>query len=170
MPDNLQPQGAKAIAHGLAVFLADSYSLYLKTQGFHWNVQGPQFGELHALFELQYTDLQVAVDTIAERIRALGYFAPASYTDFAKLGNIKEERTVPSAWDMVEQLASDNETIVKHIRSIRPLVDAGADNATASLLDGRLELHEKAVWMLRSHLQDACEAPLGGAAADQFGA
>lgn len=168
MSMELQPQGAKKIAHGLAVLLADSYSLYLKTQGFHWNVQGPQFSELHTLFETQYTDLQMAVDAVAERIRALGYFAPASYSDFAALGHIKEERAVPSAWDMISQLADDNETVVRHIRSIRPLIDDTGDNATASLLDGRLETHEKAVWMLRSHLHDAKEAPLGGAAADQF--
>ena len=158
----------KAIAHGLAVLLADTYSLYLKTQGFHWNVQGPQFTELHTLFETQYTDLALANDAIAERIRALGFFAPASYSDFAKLGNIAEETSVPGAFEMIEQLAGDNETLVADIRAIRPLIDETADNATASLLDGRLEVHEKAIWMLRSHLQDAREAPLAGPAADQF--
>ena len=156
------------VAHGLAVLLADTYSLYLKIQGFHWNVQGPQFAELHTLFETQYTDLALANDAVAERIRALGYFAPASYSDFAKLGKIKEEASVPSAFEMIEQLADDNGTVVKHIRSIRPLIDETADNATASLLDGRLEIHGKAIWMLRSHLQDAREAPLTGATADQF--
>lgn len=168
MTTEMQPKGAKDIAHGLAVLLADSYTLYLKTQGFHWNVQGPQFTELHTLFETQYTDLALANDAVAERIRALGYFAPASYSDFAKLGNIKEERAVPSAWDMVEQLAKDNETIISDIRKLRPLVDDSNDNATASLLDGRLETHEKAVWMLRAHLNDGRTAPLGGTAADQF--
>lgn len=160
----------KDIAQGLAVLLADTYTLYLKTQGFHWNVQGPQFTELHTLFETEYTDLAAANDNIAERIRALGYFAPASYSDFAKLGKIKEETSVPSAFEMIEQLARDNETIVEHIRAIRPLVDNRDDNGTASLLDGRLEVHEKAIWMLRSHLHDAREAPLSGSTADQFAA
>ena len=158
------------IAAGLAALLADTYTLYLKTQGFHWNVQGPQFSELHGLFESQYTDLAQASDEVAERIRALGYFAPASYSDFAKLGKIKEETSVPSAQEMIAQLAADNETVVAQIRAIRPQVDESADNATASLLDGRLEIHEKAIWMLKSHLQDPREAPLTGAAADQFAA
>jgi len=160
----------KDIAQGLAVLLADTYTLYLKTQGFHWNVQGPQFTSLHTLFETEYTDLAAANDEIAERIRALGYFAPASYSDFAKLGKIKEEASVPSANEMIAQLARDNETIVEQIRSIRPLIDESADNATASLLDGRLEIHEKAIWMLRSHLHDARETPLNGSIAGQFAA
>ncbi len=156
------------VAKGLAVLLANTYTLYLKTQGFHWNVGGPQFTELHTLFELEYTDLALANDAIAERIRALGYFAPASYSDFAKLATISEESGVPSAWDMVEQLAAGNEAVIEQIRSFRSLVDEVGDNASAGLLDGRLEIHEKAVWMLRSHLRDAKETPLGGSAADQF--
>lgn len=156
------------IAKGLAVLLADTYTLYLKTQGFHWNVQGPQFSALHTLFETEYTDLALANDAIAERIRALGFFAPASYSDFAKLGNIKEETSVPTARDMVAQLAADNETLVADIRAIRPLIDDKGDNATASLLDGRLEVHEKAIWMLKSHLADADKAPLTGSVTEQF--
>ncbi len=142
------------IAKGLARLLADSYTLYLKTHNFHWNVTGPQFTTLHTLFEQHYTELAIAVDDIAERIRALGFPAPGSYADFAELTEIEESRDVPSADDMIAQLAQDQETIVRTARSVFPVVDAADDEPTADLLTQRMQIHEKNAWMLRS-MQEA---------------
>ncbi|MCO5168779.1 MAG: DNA starvation/stationary phase protection protein [Planctomycetes bacterium] len=138
------------IADGLSRVLADTYALYLKTHAFHWNVTGPQFQALHTLFETQYTELAVAVDDIAERIRALGVFAPGSYSQFAKLSSIREEPGVPKAEDMVRQLAQDNEAVVRTARAVIPTAEEAHDEASVDLLVGRMSTHEKTAWMLRS--------------------
>jgi starvation-inducible DNA-binding protein len=140
------------IAEGLARLLADSYTLYLKTHNYHWNVTGPLFNTLHAMFEQQYTELAAAVDEIAERIRALGRPAPGSYQAFAALTAIDEEQGQPSAEDMIRQLVIGQETVVKTAREVFPLADAARDEPTADLLTQRMQLHEKNAWMLRSML------------------
>lgn len=138
------------IAQGLSRVLADTYSLYLKTHYFHWNVTGPLFTSLHLLFEQQYTELAVAVDDIAERIRALGVFAPGSYSQFTELSSIPETREVPSAEEMVRLLVEGNEAVAKTARSVFPVAEKGADESTVDLLTDRLRVHEKTAWMLRS--------------------
>jgi len=140
----------KAIAEGLSRLLADSYTLYLKTHNYHWNVTGPQFPTLHALFESQYQELATAVDGIAERIRALGHPAPGSYKAFAALTSIEEANGARGAEDMVRDLLADHETVARTARSVFPAAEAGEDEATADLLTQRLLVHEKAAWMLRS--------------------
>lgn len=144
----------KAIAEGLSHLLADSYTLYLKTHNFHWNVTGPMFQTLHLMFETQYNGLALAVDLIAERIRALGVYAPGTYHEFSKLTSIKEPTKVPSAKEMIQQLIDGQETVVKTARSIFPIVEKAHDEATADLLTQRIQLHEKTAWMLRSLLED----------------
>ncbi|GHG74629.1 DNA starvation/stationary phase protection protein [Alishewanella longhuensis] len=140
----------KAIAHGLSVLLADTYTLYLKTHNYHWNVTGPMFQTLHTLFETQYTELAVAVDDIAERIRALGEFAPGSYKEYAKLTSLKEADGIPSAEEMIKDLVKGQEAIAKTARSIVPVADGAADEVTLDLLTQRMTVHEKNAWMLRS--------------------
>jgi starvation-inducible DNA-binding protein len=142
-----------AIAAGLSRVLADSYTLYLKTHNFHWNVTGPMFNTLHIMFEQQYTELAMAVDEIAERIRALGVPAPGSYTQFASLTSVKDETEVPTAMAMVQQLVEDNETVVRTAREVFPTVDEANDEPTADLLTQRMQVHEKTAWMLRSLLE-----------------
>lgn len=142
----------RAIADGLSRLLADTYTLYLKTHNFHWNVTGPQFSALHTMFETQYTELALAVDLIAERIRALGEPAPGSYSAFAKLSTIKEATDVPAATDMVRILAEDQLAVVRTARSVFPLADAAHDEPTADLLTQRMQIHEKTAWMLRATL------------------
>lgn len=142
----------RAIAEGLSRLLADTYTLYLKTHNFHWNVTGPQFNSLHLMFEGHYTELALAVDLIAERIRALGEPAPGSYSAFAKLSTIKEADDVPSATDMVRILADDQLAVVRTARSVFPLADAAQDEPTADLLTQRMQVHEKTAWMLRANL------------------
>ena len=140
------------IVEGLSRLLADSYTLYLKTHNFHWNVTGPMFNTLHLMFEEQYTELAQAVDLVAERIRALGAPAPGSYRDFGKLAKVPEAEGVPNAMDMVRQLVSDHETVVRTARESFPAAEKGGDEATADLLTQRLQVHEKTAWMLRSLL------------------
>uniref|UniRef100_UPI0040470DA5 Dps family protein n=1 Tax=Rheinheimera sp. TaxID=1869214 RepID=UPI0040470DA5 len=140
----------KAIAHGLSILLADTYTLYLKTHNYHWNVTGPMFQTLHTLFETQYNELALAVDEIAERIRALGEFAPGSYKEYAKLTSIKEADGIPSAEDMIKDLVKGQEAIAKTARSIVPVADHAADEVTLDLLTQRMTVHEKTAWMLRS--------------------
>ena len=140
----------KAIAHGLSVLLADTYTLYLKTHNYHWNVTGPMFQTLHTLFETQYTELAVAVDDIAERIRALGEFAPGSYKEYARLTNLKEADGIPSAEEMIKDLVKGQEAIAKTARSIVPVADKAADEVSLDLLTQRMTVHEKNAWMLRS--------------------
>lgn len=142
----------KAIAEGLSRLLADTYTLYLKTHNFHWNVTGPMFNTLHLMFEQQYNELALAVDLIAERIRALGYPAPGSYSQYGKLSSISEETGVPEANDMIRQLVSGQESVVRTARSIFPTVDKANDEPTADLLTQRMQVHEKNAWMLRSLL------------------
>ena len=140
----------QAIADGLSRLLADTYTLYLKTHNYHWNVTGPMFNTLHVIFEGKYTELALVVDMIAERIRALGFAAPGSYAAYAALSSIPEATDVPSAEDMIRQLAEGQETVVRTAREVFPVAEAGNDEATADLLTQRMQLHEKNAWMLRS--------------------
>ena len=143
----------KAIADGLARLLADTYTLYLKTHNFHWNVTGPMFQTLHLMFETQYNELWLAIDLIAERIRALGYPAPGTYAEYAKLSSIKESAGVPKAEEMIAQLLEGQEAVVRTARSVFPVVDKANDAPTADLLTQRMQIHEKSAWMLRSLLE-----------------
>jgi starvation-inducible DNA-binding protein len=147
---DIKASDKKAIAAGLSHVLADSYALYLKTHNFHWNVEGPRFRDLHLMFEEQYTELAGAVDQIAERIRALGQYAPGSFGQFARLASVKDANGVPKAEAMVKQLAADHETVEKTIRSALPAAQRAGDEVTAGLLVERLAVHEKTAWMLHS--------------------
>jgi starvation-inducible DNA-binding protein len=142
------------IVEGLSVLLADSYTLYLMTHNFHWNVTGPQFNSLHNMFMLQYTEQWNALDLIAERIRALGHPAPGTYKQFVKLASIKEVEGVPKATDMVRHLVAAQEATARTARQLFPVVDAANDQPTADLLTQRMEVHEKTAWMLRSLLDE----------------
>jgi starvation-inducible DNA-binding protein len=144
----------KKIVDGLSRLLADTYTLYLKTHNFHWNVTGPQFRTLHLMFEEQYNELWTSTDTIAERIRSLGHFAPATYRDFGKLSTIREPDGVPPATDMIRQLVEGHETVARTAREAFAMADEAADEATADLLTQRLQVHEKTAWMLRSLLEE----------------
>ncbi len=143
----------KAIADGLSRLLADTYSLYLKTHNFHWNVTGPMFNTLHLMFETQYTELALAVDLIAERIRALGFPAPGTYSAYARLSSIEETPGVPAAEQMIALLVKGNEQVSKTAREIFPAVEKAGDEPTADLLTQRMQVSEKTAWMLRSLLQ-----------------
>ena len=140
------------IVEGLSRLLADSFTLYLKTHNFHWNVTGPMFNTLHVMFMDQYTELWNALDIIAERIRALGFPAPATYREFAKLTVIKESEGAVNATEMLKQLLAGQEAVVKTARSVFPVVDKAGDEPTADLLTQRMQIHEKNAWMLRSML------------------
>ena len=142
----------KEIAGGLSKLLADTYTLYLKTHNFHWNVTGPMFQTLHLMFETQYNELALAVDAVAERIRSLGFPAPGTYSEYAKLSSIKETEGVPKATDMIRLLVEGQEAVVRTARSVFPAADNAHDEATADLLTQRIQLHEKTAWMLRSLL------------------
>ena len=142
------------IAQGLSALLADSYTLYLMTHNFHWNVTGPQFNSLHQMFMVQYTEQWNALDVIAERIRALGLPAPGTYREFVKLASIKEVEGVPRATDMIRRLVSAQEATARTARKLFPVVEAANDQPTADLLTQRLEVHEKTAWMLRSLLEN----------------
>ncbi len=150
----IDEESRKQIAEGLSRLLADTYSLYLKTHNFHWNVTGPMFQTLHLMFETQYTELATAVDQIAERIRALGYPAPGTYSEFASLGSIPETTGVPKANEMIRLLVEGQEAVVRTARSIFPSVEQVNDEPTADLLTQRMQLHEKNAWMLRSLLEE----------------
>ena len=143
----------ESIANGLSRLLADSYTLYLKTHNFHWNVTGPMFNTLHLMFEAQYTELATAVDEIAERIRALGHRAPGSYKEFAALTAIEEGTNAPSAEQMIAQLVVGQQTVARTAREVFPLAENASDEPTADLLTQRMNLHEKNAWMLRSMLE-----------------
>lgn len=142
------------LAQGLSRLLADTYTLYLKTHNYHWNVTGPMFQTLHLMFETQYNELALAVDAIAERIRALGVFAPGSYSQYGKLTSIQEDSTVPAAKDMIRNLVDAQETVIRTARSIFPLAEKSSDETTADLLTQRLQIHEKTAWMLRSLIEN----------------
>ncbi|MBL8519196.1 MAG: DNA starvation/stationary phase protection protein [Betaproteobacteria bacterium] len=141
------------IAAGLSNLLADTYTLYLMTHNFHWNVKGPMFQTLHLMFEAQYNELALAVDLIAERIRALGFPAPGTYAAYAKLTSIPEPEGVPEATDMIRQLVKGQEAVVRTARKLFPVVDKARDEPSADLLTQRMQLHEKNAWMLRSLLE-----------------
>ena len=142
------------IAHGLSALLADSYTVYLMTHNFHWNVTGPQFNSLHQMFMAQYTEQWNALDIIAERIRALGYPAPGTYKEFVKLASIKEVEGVPHATNMIRHLVAAQEATARTARKLLPVVGAANDQPTADLLTQRLDVHEKTAWMLRSLLEE----------------
>ena len=141
------------IVEGLSRLLADTYTLYLKTHNFHWNVTGPMFNTLHLMFMAQYTEMWTSVDLIAERIRSLGSPAPGTYSEFARLSSIVETPGVPAAMDMVRLLVDGHEAVIRTARSVFPAVEAARDEATADLLTQRLQVHEKTAWMLRSLLE-----------------
>ena len=143
----------KEIAEGLSRVLADTYTLYLKTHNFHWNVTGPMFNTLHLMFETQYNELALAVDLVAERIRALGHPAPGSYTAYARLSSIEEAEGVPSAEEMIAQLVKGQESVARTARSVFPVAEHANDQPTADLLTQRMQVHEKTAWMLRSLLE-----------------
>ncbi|MCT7950838.1 DNA starvation/stationary phase protection protein [Ancylothrix sp. C2] len=142
------------IAEGLSRLLADTYSLYLKTHNFHWNVTGPMFQTLHLMFETQYNELALAVDLIAERIRALGFPAPGTYSEFSRLSSIEETAGVPKAKEMIRLLVDGHETVARTARSLFSTVDKASDEPSADLLTQRLQVHEKTAWMLRSLLEE----------------
>lgn len=146
-------ENREEIASGLSRLLADTYTLYLKTHNFHWNVTGPMFQTLHLMFETQYTELALAVDLIAERIRSVGFPAPGTYKQYAELSSIKEEQGIPKAQDMIRILVEGQEAIVRTARSLYAVVEKASDEATADLLTQRIQLHEKTAWMLRSLLE-----------------
>jgi starvation-inducible DNA-binding protein len=140
----------KQAADSLSIFLADTYTLYLKTQNFHWNVTGPLFRSLHEMFEEQYNDLSAAVDVIAERIRALGFLAPGSFADYQKLQTIKDAQGELNAHQMLEQLVADHESLARCAREYCVAAEECHDSVTAGLLSERVDVHEKTAWMLRS--------------------
>ncbi len=142
----------KAIADGLNHLLADTYTLYLTTHNFHWNVTGPMFQTLHLMFETQYNELWTATDLVAERIRALGFPAPGTYAEFAQLTSIKQPAGVPKANEMIRKLVEGHEAVARTARSLFPVADEAEDEATADLLTQRIQVHEKTAWMLRSLL------------------
>ncbi|EDX83101.1 Ferritin-like domain subfamily [Synechococcus sp. PCC 7335] len=150
----IEEQDRKEIAQGLSRLLADTYTLYLKTHNFHWNVTGPMFRTLHLMFEEQYTELALAVDLIAERIRSIGFPAPGTYHEFAKLSSISEEVGVLDAEDMIRKLVEGQEAVVRTARSLFQTLERTHDEPTADLLTQRMQVHEKTAWMLRSLLEE----------------
>ena len=150
----LSDESRASIAAGLSGLLADSYTLYLMTHNFHWNAKGPMFNSLHQMFMTQYTEQWTALDLVAERIRALGYPAPGTYSEFVKLATIKEVEDVPKAMEMVRHLVMAQEATARTARKLLPLVDDAGDQPTADLLAQRLDVHEKTAWMLRSLLEE----------------
>lgn len=154
MDIGINEKDREEIAAGLSRLLADSFTLYLKTHNFHWNVKGPMFNTLHVMFMEQYTELWNALDLIAERIRALGFPAPGTYREFSALTVIPESEGVPNATEMIRQLVAGQEAVVKTARSIFPVVDKAGDEPSADLLTQRMQIHEKNAWMLRSLLED----------------
>ncbi len=149
----LTDQNRKSVADGIAHLLASTFTLYLKTHYFHWNVTGLMFPTLHALFEKQYNELFLATDTLAERIRSLGFSAPGSYSQFKDLTFIKEATTVPKAQEMISQLLADHEAMARNIRELAVVAEKAEDEASLDLLTERTEAHEKTAWMLRSMLE-----------------
>jgi starvation-inducible DNA-binding protein len=142
----------KDLAKGLSKLLADTYTLYLKTHNFHWNVTGPHFQQLHLMFMDQYNEMWTAVDTVAERIRALGEFAPGGYKAFASLSSIKESEGHPDWKQMVTELTAGHETVIRTLRELLPQVEQANDESSAALIGDRLRIHEKTAWMLRALL------------------
>lgn len=149
----ISEKSRKRIVKGLSHLLADTYTLYLKTHNYHWNVTGPMFNTLHLMFMDQYTEMWNAVDSIAERIRALGHHAPGSYAQFSALSSIKEDTAVPNAETMVSNLVSGHEAVVRTARNLFAVADDSNDQPTADVATQRLQIHEKTAWMLRSLLE-----------------
>ena len=147
-------EARQEIAEQLSHLLADTYMLYLKTHNFHWNVTGPTFSTLHLMFETQYNETWLAVDEIAERMRAIGHFAPGTTKDFAKYATITETDGLPNWKEMVRHLMVDNETLVRTARKVFEVAQKGGDEATCDLINRRVQAHEKAAWMLRSIIQE----------------
>jgi starvation-inducible DNA-binding protein len=166
MDIGLSAEDRARIVESLSTVLADAYMLYLKTHNFHWNVTGPMFSTLHVMFEEQYTEQWNALDDIAERIRALGHFAPATSRRYAELSNIKEEADVLSAKDMIRQLVEGNETLVRTLRAGVKVADELDDFPTADMLTTRMEVHEKNAWMLRSFLEQGAGSMQGEASSE----
>ena len=153
MDTGISPKHRAAIAQGLSRLLADTYILYLKTHNFHWNVEGPMFQTLHTLFMTQYTETWNAIDPIAERIRALGHYAPGTYKEYLKLASVKETDGVPKAEEMVKLLIQGQEAVARTARAVLPVADDANDQPTLDLITQRLDIHEKNAWMLRSLLK-----------------
>ena len=153
MDIGINQQDRAEIAQGLSHLLADTYTLYLKTHNFHWNVTGPMFQTLHLMFETHYNELALAVDEIAERIRALGFPAPGTYSEYTRLSSVTETVGVPKAQEMITLLVEAHETVCRTARSLFPVVEKANDEPTADLLTQRLQVHEKTAWMLRSLLE-----------------
>jgi starvation-inducible DNA-binding protein len=149
--DSMTPNAP--VVQSLSTLLASSYALYLKTHNFHWNVTGPMFTTLHTMFEAQYTELALAIDEIAERIRSLGAFAPGSFTAFAALTKVQEETGRPEAKEMIRILVADQAALADAARAVIEAAEAVRDQATTDLATRRLDIHEKNAWMLRSHLE-----------------
>lgn len=150
----IHAEARSQIVEGLSRVLAETYVLYQKTHAFHWNVEGPMFQTLHALFETQYTEMWTAIDEVAERIRALGHPAPGTYAEYAQLSSIEETPGVPKAKEMIALLLAGHETVAATARSVLPVVQEAADEVSLGLLADRLTVHEKTAWMLRSLLAD----------------
>lgn len=153
MDIGIKEKDRNKVALGLSHLLADTYTLHLKTHYFHWNVTGPMFNTLHMMFETQYNELALAVDSIAERIRSLNCEAPGTYKEFSKLTSIKESDSVPNAQNMIKELVEAHEAVCRTARNVFPTADTAVDEATKDLLTQRLQLHEKTSWMLRSLLE-----------------
>ena len=153
MDTGISAKDRTRLAEGLSRLLADTYVLYLKTHNFHWNVEGPMFQTLHQMFMAQYTEAWNAIDPIAERIRALGHYAPGTYKQYIKLASVKETEGVPKAGQMIRQLIEGQETVARTARSVLPVADDANDQPTLDLLTQRLDIHEKNAWMLRSLLK-----------------
>ena len=154
MDIGISDQNRAEIAEGLSRLLADTYTLYLKTHYFHWNVTGPMFQTLHLMFETHYNELALAVDLVAERIRSSGHIAPGTYAAYARLSSIQETEGVPKAQDMIRELVAGHEAVCRTARSVFPLAEKASDESTADLLTQRLQVHEKTAWMLRSLLEN----------------
>ncbi len=144
----------KKVVDGLSRMLADTYTLYLKTHNFHWNVTGPMFQTLHLMFMTQYNEIWMAVDLVAERIRSLGHPAPGTYKEFAALTSIKDSNGAISAKEMIKQLVAGQEAVVRTAREVLPIAEKAGDQPTVDLLSARMEVHEKNAWMLRSLLEE----------------
>jgi len=148
----LERSAREQVAAGLSRLLADSYAVYLKTHGYHWNVEGPNFASLHALFMAQYTEMWTAIDEVAERIRALGAFAPQGYRAFSSLSGVKDGDPEQASEAMLKELIADHEALIANARKVRAAADEATDDVTAGLIDGRVQAHEKHAWMLRASL------------------
>ena len=166
MDTGISTEDRAKMVESLSKVLADAYMLYLKTHNFHWNVTGPLFSSLHVMFEEQYTEQWNALDEIAERIRALGHFAPATYKRYAELSNITEEPEVLSSKEMIRQLVEGNEILIRTLRAGVKVADELDDFPTADMLTTRMEVHEKNAWMLRSFLEQGAGAQQGDASSD----